>query len=481
MYVSANQLFLSLADLTWTWLGGDQTVDTHRSKTNPGGHSGGCWFLHRDWSAVCMFGGERKYDKTPSLSNDLWKVDMNNKWKLLHNGSDASDMPQPRQLAAGCGIQNYYFVVFGGLGKGEKVLGDTWVYYMHDDKWYKLEDIQKKLGVTVENNATTSPPARGDAAVWCEDGQNLVVFGGFGSDNNLRHDMWVFSMSKLTWTEVESSSKLPADPDFVKHLPDYPMGRSGATTWKSGNNLYMYGGNVQHQNIRSKHLNTGNSGDLWSYDLKEDSWKFLNGHKGVCTEAGNFGVKDRPSRNNRPGCRRRASAWVDNRRNLWMFGGDGADVSQESISVVQKSKLLSDLWTFSVKEEVWIWKGGRQSGDQKGQFGEKWEADEDNLPGSRGETVAWSRGNNFYLFGGVGHDVNGKGGYLNDIWMLDVDKDPTMRPDDIYGGSVFGIIFLGLVLVLAVLVFHCFLRGYIKENRRSSIEVKYSPLELAEQ
>ena len=429
-----------------------------------------------------MFGGERKYSKTPSLSNDLWKVDSRNNWKLLHNGSDIENMPEARQLAAGCGIQNYYFVVFGGLGKGEKVLGDTWVYYMHDDKWYKLDEIQKKLGVNVEANSSLNPPARGDAAVWCDSGHNMVVFGGFGSDNNLRHDMWVFSMSSLTWREVESSTKLPNDPDFVKHLSDFPMGRSGATTWQSGNYLYMYGGNVQHQNLRSKHLNTGNSGDLWLYNLQDDTWKFLNGFKGVCTEAGHFGMKDRPSSENRPGCRRRAAAWVDYRGNLWMFGGDGADASQGSISVVQKSKLLSDLWLYDVEKNVWIWKGGQKAGDQKGQFGKQGEADGDFLPGSRAEVIAWSRGNYFWLFGGVGHDVNGQGGYLDDIWLLNVDKDPIMRPDHINGGSVFGIIFLGLVMVVAVLVLFCFLRGYIKESaKKSSIEVKYSPLELAEQ
>ena len=473
----------SNTDVTWTWLQGDKLADVHQSKTSPGGRSGMTTFWQQDNQAMWMFGGEKKEGKTPSVTNDLWKLEKSSKWTLVYNGSSSNtdEIPAARQLAAGCGIQYTYFVVYGGLGKDEKVLGDTWIYYKPENKWYILEAMQKKMGVNVDGNSS-GPPARGDAAVWCQDGGNLVVFGGFGSDNKLRHDMWVFSLSAMTWTQSETSSKLPADPSFIKHLTTYPNGRSGATTWSSGDNFYMYGGNIQHKNVRSKHLNTGNAGDLWSYSMKASNWTYLSGKKGVCTRAGEFGVKGRASGSNVPGCRRRASAWVDSKGNLWMFGGDGADVSQESISVFKHSKLLSDLWYFNLEDISWTWKGGLQAGDQGGHFGEMGKADYDYLPGSRCETMVWSVGNLFFLFGGVGHDINGNGGYLSDIWQLDVKKDSSITRDP-YAGAVFGIIFLGVGLVIAIVVLNCFLKGRFKDNTSTSIEsrVRYSPLSLADQ
>ena len=475
-------LFCS-AVLSWTWLQGDKLVDPHGSKNNPGGRSGTTTFLQSDRSAIWMFGGERKAGQSPTVTSDLWKLDITTfQWTLVHNGTAKKDKtPGARQLAAGCGIQSLYFVMFGGLGENGQALGDTWIYYIPESKWYTLEAMQQRMGVMVEGNKT-SPPARGDAAVWCQDGKNLVMFGGFGSDNKLRHDMWVFSLSTMTWMQMESSSKLPADPSFIKHLISYPDGRSGATTWNSHDNFYMYGGNLQHNNVRSKHLNTGNSGDMWLYNLEEDNWKLLSGHKGICTRTGEFGVKDRPSYINRPGCRRRATAWVDSRQNLWMFGGDGADVSQESMTVIKK-KLLSDLWHFNTETKLWTWKGGRKDGDQAGHFGDLGEANDNFVPGSRCEAMYWSVWNYLFLFGGVGHDINGKGGYLNDIWKLDIHNDPSIRVDNPGAGSVFGIIFLGVGLVVVLVVLNFFLRGRFQDNSISSVDARvgYSPLAFSDQ
>ena len=471
--------------MSWTWAQGDQLVDIYGSKTNPGGRSGAATFLQGDAQAIWMFGGEKKIGKSPSVSNDLWKLDITSLvWKLAHNGTMKGEAkaPGPRQLAAGCGIQNLYFVMYGGLGKDEEALGDTWIFYIPDNKWYELGDMQKKMGVMVEGNIT-SPPARGDAAVWCQDGGDMVVFGGFGSDNKLRHDMWVFSLSGMTWMQAESSSKLPSDPSFIKHLKSYPTGRSGATTWVSHGNLYMYGGNLQHNNVRSKHLSIGNSGDMWVYTVSEDSWALIWGNKGVCTVAGDFGVKGRPYYMNRPGCRRRAAGWTDSRQNLWMFGGDGADVSQESMSVFQKSNLLSDLWHFNTEKLVWTWKGGKKDGNQAGHAGDMGEANDNFIPGSRCEAMVWGIWHFLFLYGGVGHDINGKGGYLSDIWKLDIHNDPSIAVDYPPAGPVFGIIFLGLGLVIGIFVLNCVLRGQFQDTSATSVEsrVRYSPLSLSDQ
>lgn len=415
-----------------------------------------------------MFGGEFHVEKnSPQLKNDLWKFSMvTMSWSMVHNGTaDIDAVPQPRQLAAGCGLLNGYFLLFGGLDSNENVLGDTWIYYIPDKQWYILDNFRSKVGAS---NATLGiePEPRGDMAVWCS-GYEMFIFGGFNENNGVHHDLWQFSLQSLSWTQSKSSAKLPADHDFVKHLKQ-PSGRSGATTWVSGDRLLMFGGNIMENNLRSKHMMVGYAGDLWEYDKQMDSWEYFGGSIKVCSTATVFDDLGIPSENMHPGCRRRAAAWIDHNENLWMFGGDGIDDSQESLSVFKHSKLLSDIWFYDLQLHMWTWKGGEKSGDKQGKFGGLDEASMDTLPGSRCETVVWRIWDNFYLFGGIGHDSNGKDGYLNDIWKLDVHLDRSVDIDSPHAGAVFGMIFFSVGLVTVVSGLYLFSRRYLQSLAASN-------------
>lgn len=413
----------------------------------------------------------------PKLKNDLWKYSMPTmSWKLMQNGTaEVQDsVPGSRQLAAGCGLLNTYFVLFGGLGSEEKVLGDTWIFYQPDSMWYTLEGLRSKVSAS---NATEGnrPSARGDMAVWCT-GDEMIVFGGFNEKNGLHHDLWRFSLLSLSWEESDSSAKLPADHEFVKHL-NYPDGRSGATTWVSGDRLFMFGGNIMENNLRSKHMMIGNVGDLWEYSKQQDTWIYHTGSQTVCKSVAKYGELGSDLGNYSPSCRRRAASWVDSLENLWLFGGDGIDSSQASFSVFSHSKLLSDIWYYSLKTNKWTWKGGETKGDQKGKFGKKGQKSKNNLPGSRCEGVFWSVWNYFYLFGGVGHDGYGKDGYLNDIWKLDVHLDEVVISNSPTAGPVFAMIFFSLGLVILISILYMFSRRYF-QTKSDSNKGKYSRLPI---
>lgn len=464
-------------DIKWIWLAGSEGSSEVTTPTNPGGRSGAAsasYWEQEFFKAVWLFGGEFHVDNSkPGLKNDLWKYSMiSQSWSMVHNGTGEKilEIPIRRQLAAACSLTETYFVLYGGLGPGEKVLNDTWIFYAKDSKWYTLENFRIKVGAS-NMSGNGWPGARGDMSVWCTD-ENMYVFGGFNEDNGLHHDLWKFSLSTLSWTEAKSSAELPADHEFVKHL-NYPSGRSGATTWVSGDKLFMFGGNIMANNLRSKHMMVGNTGDLWEYDINEDLWSYHVGSRKVCNTAAKYGELGSASILNLPGCRRRASAWTDVEGNLWMFGGDGIDNSQASLSVFSHSKLLSDIWFYDVTTSMWTWKGGEKSGDQKGKFGKRGQSSEDNLPGSRCESVAWEMENYFYLFGGVGHDAHGKDGYLNDIWQLDVHLDQSVYRNAPTAGPVFAMIFFSLGLVIFVSVLYLFSRRYFQVKPGSS-RVSYS-------
>lgn len=459
-------------DIRWGWIQGPPTADSASTDTEPGGRSGTAYWMQPDGKAMLMFGGETHDD--PGLLNDLWRLDLaSHTWSLMHNGSAASvdEVPAGRQLGAACGVQDLYFVLFGGLGQKEQALGDTWIFHIPDKSWYTLEAFRIKMHASNETLGGMPSP-RGDMAVWCNNKKDLVLFGGINNDLTVEHDLWRFNLDELSWTQSESSSKLPAAPEFVQHL-DYPAGRSGATTWRSKGNLYMFGGNIQQSNPRSHHLNIGNTNDMWMYNVLEDSWIFITGLKTSCQRGGNYGELGLMSYENQPGCRRKAAGWVDHHQNLWMFGGDGVDSESSSLSVFSHSKLLSDVWHFDTDKYQWTWKGGHHLGDQKGSHGDKGEMDNSYLPGSRCEMVVWGTDDNFYLYGGVGHDGNGKDGYLNDIWKLDVHLDSSVGRNAPQKGTVAGLIVLGLGLVIFLVIIYTVSRGNWARGKNSH---RYAPL-----
>lgn len=441
-----------------------------------------------------MFGGEHHVEhEQPGLRNDLWKYDLpSGTWKLVHNGTSVHghDVPAPRQLAAGCGVTGSYFILFGGLGveksrrngkqrQKDVPLSDTWVFDVVDKQWYPLDEFRTKIGAINQSEAgsrSSEPAARGDMAVWCNENNHMVVFGGFGEGSYLHNDLWMLDLRSLTWKISATSAVIPSDNQFVSHL-DYPRGRSGATTWQVKNNLYMFGGNVDPINVRSKHLMVGNVNSMWCYNLETDTWKVLKSEQSQCTRAGTYGKLGVALQSNMPGCRRRAAGWVDRHDNLWMFGGDGVDSSQESVSVFHHSKLLSDIWYFDTVTLMWTWKGGDKTGDVRGEFGTKGERSKDTHPGPRSEAVVWGAFIKFYLFGGIGHDGDGKDGYLNDIWELDVASDPSVNKNSPYAGPVFTIMFWGAGLTLFVVVVYAVGRRCergVSASRKQ--HVKYSQL-----
>ncbi len=66
------------------------------------------------------------------------------------------------------------------------------------------------------------------------------------------------------------------------------------------------------------------------------------------------------------------------------------------------------------------WVSGSNTRYQPGVYGTKGQADPNNVPGARYRSVSWTGSDgNFWLFGGIGNDVSGHQGSLNDLWKFD--------------------------------------------------------------
>jgi hypothetical protein len=80
-------------------------------------------------------------------------------------------------------------VIFGGRSLGEGSLRDTWAYSYEANTWVELV-------------SPTSPPSRSNhAMVYCNQTNEIIMFGGFGVT-----DTWSFDCVTQTWTEVVTAT-----------------------------------------------------------------------------------------------------------------------------------------------------------------------------------------------------------------------------------------------------------------------------------
>lgn len=65
----------------------------------------------------------------------------------------------------------------------------------------------------------------------------------------------------------------------------------------------------------------------------------------------------------------------------------------------------------------WTWVNGANTGGASGVYGTIGASAAGNVPGAREAPATWTdTAGNLWLFGGLGYDSAGNGGYLNDLW-----------------------------------------------------------------
>jgi N-acetylneuraminic acid mutarotase len=142
-----------------------------------------------------------------------------------------------------------------------------------------------------------------------------------------------------------------------------------------------------------------------------------------------------PAAGNTPGGLYAPSNWTDVSGNLWLFGGQGFDAHTNFFE-------LNGLWEFNPSSSEWAWMGGSNTigsnGDQPGVYDTLGTPAAGNIPGNRSDASNWNgSGGNLWLFGGNGYDVNGNGGYLNDLWVYipDANEWAWMSGSSTVGGN----------------------------------------------
>jgi hypothetical protein len=283
------------------------------------------------------------------------------------------------------------FWMFGGYGYDANghlgFLNDLWEYT--SGAWVFVSggttnqyNQNGNYGTQGTAASTNMPGGRQEAAGWADASGNLWLFGGEGLDsvgtaNGILNDLWVYNIVGNTWTWVGGSNKANQTGAYpnqtvtgpfntttsagtcglasgnatlscsaVSETGVFPGSRWGASAWIDENgNMWILGG----WGLDSTGTNgNGALNDLWVYTPNSTpgqlgTWAWIKGSN-TGAQNGVYGDETRPYLTHNvwtPGGRSNATAWVDKRNQLWLFGGEGYDSTSTT-----GNGYLNDLWRY---------------------------------------------------------------------------------------------------------------------------------------
>ena len=258
--------------------------------------------------------------------------------------------------------------------------------------------------------ASVGPGARAGAAGWTDNGGNFWLFGAAG------YDLWEFNpvAGQWQWTGgnyladgciAHSGSVVCVGypgvygSQGVAAPKNWPAERGGGVSWtdQSGN-LWLFGGAGFGLAGNPEESQQGILNDLWEFNPNTLEWTWVSGDSwfslAACLNEGywfdpdiyycwnlpKYGQLGVSAAENTPGSREYATGWTDQSGNLWLFGGQGIDLSGNP-----NQAYLNDLWEFDVSTAQWTWMGGSSTGNQPGVYGPQGMASAGNGPGGRQE------------------------------------------------------------------------------------------------
>jgi len=461
----------------WRWMGGSSTLSLQNSYgiycapgvygtqgvyaagNVPGAREGAASWL--DASGNLWLFGSQGCDLGGTIGdlNDLWEYNPStDQWRWMGGSSRlslqdpngnyyapglygalgvyaAGNVPGARKNAVSWSDVGGNLWLFGGGGYDSAGnggwLNDLWEYSPSTGQWRWMGGSDTlpceecgQPGVYGTQNvyaAGNVPGGRQYGVSWRDAGGNLWLFGGWGYDSagNLDplNDLWEYNPSTGQWRWMGGSSTVDQPGVYgtqgVYAAGNVPGSRDEAVSWSdAGGNLWLFGGSGSDSAGNGGALN-----DLWEYDPSLGQWRWMGGSSTVGS-AGVYGTQGAYAAGNVPGGRGVAVSWSDAGGNLWLFGGYGYD----SVGTYGD---LNDLWQYNPSTGQWRWMGGSSTVGSAGVYGMQGVYAVGNVPGSRAAAVSWSdAGGNLWLFGGLGSDSAGNGGYLNDLWEYNSTAEP---------------------------------------------------------
>ena len=457
----------------WTWVSGDRNTHalsvypakgTSSPTAKPGAREGAMMWSGKD-GGLWLFGGYGRdaTGKVAGYLNDLWRFQPStNEWTWV-SGLDQLPLaqsapgnygtlgvPAPDNLPPGRVSSKTWtdatgnLWLFGGTivemqaDQGAEPMNDLWEFNVTAGMWTWMGGSNTPghagvYGIRGTPSKSNIPGTCSSGVSWTD---SKAIFWLFGCSGN---DLWKFDSTKQEWTWVSgSSSGIVGGVYGTLGTPspnNVPGSRQDALGWSDENgNIWIFGGAGPNPSGPGFLLN-----DLWEYQPSIDEWTWMGGSNTPLASGypGNYGLLQSSPAESIPGSRYGALRWTDSKGNLWLYGGIGNDAAGSM-------GLLNDLWEFSPSTGLWAWMCGdtllRPDCDravegycgQPGTYGSIGNPALENRPGSRTDASGVADASGFWLFGGLGFDVFGNPGELNDLWRFQpntASQKVTATPD----------------------------------------------------
>jgi N-acetylneuraminic acid mutarotase len=294
---------------------------------------------------IILFGGSY-YSNDYTFYGDTWSYDVAEaEWvKLTTKGSPTARFNHAMVYDS----DRKEMVLFGGFSSLGRI-GDTWIYNIALNTW--------TLVPTQGGPSRRSDPG----AAYDAKNKKVIIFGGYGRDEQMWGDTWAFDTETRTWTQMNPATS--------------PARRYGS--------MMVYDAYTEKCLLFGGHLTAEDGQDLsyeneiWAYDYTADSWEMI------------------PTTTKPP-----ARYWTDvaydpEGNKIILFGGSqgwGND--------------LGDTWIYSCREKKWTQVSSTVSPPARSQ------------PSMTYDTQTKKT----FMFGGADFVTSGSFNYFNDTWALDRDN-----------------------------------------------------------
>lgn len=340
----------------------------------------------------------------------LWKYTAHdNMWTMVREYSsepdygvkgvpDPNNSPGSRSLSS-CWYFNNKLYLFSGKSKYNG--NDLWEYDLSTRNWtwLKGEDypkiVESTYGTKGVYDSKNTPSTRYRATTWVYK-DHLFLFAA-DDKRNPANDIWEYNPTTNNWRWVSGETMTPIanyGQKGVDAATNVIPAKKGSASVYYNERLYVFGGLSIGKQYNPSFI-TNSTNDLWEYNPKTNSWRWLAGDSVLQYEVETvFGIKGVGSVNNTP-CARSGSSMAAHNGKLYIYGGLG-DHSRASMSV----GILDDLWEYNLSTGEWKWLTG--SGEivkPNGYYDKRDHVDTSYTPGSSQMSKLWRYDSKLYLFG----------------------------------------------------------------------------------
>lgn len=345
-----------------------------------------------------------------------------------------SDANTPGTRNAHCqvaGIDGASFWIVAGRNRTGN-LSDVWRFNITTKLWTWMAgpnatELNGQYGTQNVASPSNYPGARRYHSCWMDRDGNIWMFGGTGRTATSGtavslNDMWMFNTATLWWTWIGGSNITSPvgvyGTMFVKS-GGWPGARmQHYSAFDGAETTYMFGGSGFGASGGQNFLQ-----DLWSFNLTDRTWIWLNGSQTATLRNGLYGTRLTPSVYNLPGSRvSGANNMVWYQGCLYLFGGLGLPISGSA-------KPLGDMWRYDPVSREWTWMSGYNTGlnTEFGVYGPPGVMGSDGVPGTvttpgarQRHTIVLDHIGNIWAIGGTGYGASGSSGLLNDVWKYSI-------------------------------------------------------------